>query len=242
MISRTCATLRLSMRGAWLTLRKVFCIIRPPMTRRTLVRGLAAGLLALIAAAAPAVGADNCADLARRALAECEAGRQATARMERQAHFERGQALGEQAVAADDASADAHFALFCNLGELMRLDGENLSQVFQLRRLMAELDRTLELDPNHVDAMAAKGTLLVRLPRLLGGDSVKGEAMLRQVLLRDPNAFTTRLALANVCEARGDRQEALAFAARALQIAREQGRADKVAEAQAALSELRATR
>jgi len=124
----------------------------------------------------------------------------------------------------------------------MRLDGENLTQVFQLRRLMAEVDRTLELDPNHVDAMAAKGTLLVRLPRLLGGDSVKGEAMLRQVLLRDPNAFTTRLALANVCEARGDRQEALAFAARALQIAREQGRADKVAEAQAALSELRATR
>src|SRR5207237_1284930 len=95
------------------------------------------------------------------------------------------QALAERAVALDDNSADAHFALFCNLGELMRLDGENLTQVFQLRRLMAEVDRTLELDPNHVDAMAAKGTLLVRLPRLLGGDSVKGEAMLRQVLLRE---------------------------------------------------------
>src|SRR5207247_148579 len=145
----------------------------------------------------------------------------------------------EPAAALADNSAAAHFALFCNLGELMRLDGENLSQIFQLRRLMAELDRTLELDPNHVDAMAAKGTLLVRLPRLLGGDSVKGEAMLRQVLLRDPNAFTTRLALANVCEARGDRQEALAFAARALQIAREQGRADKVAEAQGALGRVR---
>src|SRR5439155_106677 len=102
---------------------------------------------------------------------------------------------------------DAHFALFCNLGELMRLDGENLSQIFQLRRLMAEVDRTLELNPNHVDAMAAKGTLLVRLPRLLGGDSARGEAMLREVLARDPNAFTTRLALANVCEARGDGAE-----------------------------------
>ena len=181
-------------------------------------------------------------DLLRAARSECEGGRRTADRAARKAHFDRGQALAERAVALDDNSADAHFALFCNLGELMRLDGENLSQVFQLRRLMAELDRTLELDPNHVDAMAAKGTLLVRLPRLLGGDSVKGEAMLRQVLLRDPNAFTTRLALANVCEARGDRQEALAFAARALQIAREQGRADKVAEAQAALSELRATR
>ena len=185
---------------------------------------------------------DSVASLTASARAECEGGRRTIDREARKAHFDRGQALAERAVALDDNSADAHFALFCNLGELMRLDGENLSQVFQLRRLMAELDRTLELDPNHVDAMAAKGTLLVRLPRLLGGDSVKGEAMLRQVLLRDPNAFTTRLALANVCEARGDRQEALAFAARALQIAREQGRADKVAEAQAALSELRATR
>ena len=185
---------------------------------------------------------DSVASLAASARAECEGGRRTMDREARKAHFDRGQALAERAVALDDNSADAHFALFCNLGELMRLDGENLTQVFQLRRLMAEVDSTLELDPNHVDAMAAKGTLLVRLPRLLGGDSVKGEAMLRQVLLRDPNAFTTRLALANVCEARGDRQEALAFAARALQIAREQGRADKVAEAQAALSELRATR
>ena len=90
--------------------------------------------------------------------------------------------------------------------------------------------------------MAAKGTLLVRLPRLLGGDSTRGEAMLREVLQRDPNAFTTRLTLANLCEARGERDEALAFATRALQIAREQGRADKVAEAQAALAELRAAR
>jgi len=185
---------------------------------------------------------DSVASLTASARAECEGGRRTIDREARKAHFDRGQALAERAVALDDNSADAHFALFCNLGELMRLDGENLTQVFQLRRLMAEVDRTLELDPNHVDAMAAKGTLLVRLPRLHGGDSVKGEAMLRQVLLRDPNAFTTRLALANVCEARGDRQEALAFAARALQIAREQGRADKVAEAQAALAELRAAR
>src|SRR5436189_294640 len=199
-------------------------------------------LASLSLATATRAADDSVPSLAASARVECDAGRRAADREARKEHFDRGQALAERAVALDDNSAEAHFALFCNLGELMRLDGENLSQIFQLRRLMAELDRTLELDPNHVDAMAAKGTLPVRLPRLLGGDSVKGEAMLRQVLLRDPNAFTTRLALANVCEARGDRQEALAFAARALQIAREQGRADKVAEAQAALSELRATR
>jgi len=194
-----------------------------------------------LAVATTARAIDNsAASLAAAARVECETGRRAADRQARKDHFDRGQALAERAVALDDNNADAHFAVFCNLGELMRLDGENLSQVFLLRRLMSELDRTLALNPDHVDAMAAKGTLLVRLPRLLGGNSARGEAMLREVLLRDPTAFNSRLTLANLCEARGDRDEALIFATRALQIAREQGRADKVAEAQTVLAELRA--
>jgi tetratricopeptide (TPR) repeat protein len=179
-------------------------------------------------------------DLARRAMTECEQGRHATVREERQSHFERGQQLAQQAVAADDNSAAAHFAVFCNMGELMRIDGESISSVFQLRKLMAELDRTLQIDPGHTDALSSKGQLLVRLPRLLGGNVEEGEAMLRQVIQKDPSAVASRLALARTCEARGDRDEALAFTTRALQIAREQGRADKVAEAQAILAELRA--
>src|SRR5207302_1002457 len=196
-------------------------------------------LVCLSLATAVRAADDSVPSLAASARAECDAGRRATDREARKEHFDRGQALAERAVALEQNSADAHFALFCNLGELMRLDGENLSQLVQRRRLMAEVDRTLELDPNHVDAMAAKGTLLVRLPRLLGGDSARGEAMLREVLARDPNAFTTRLALANVCEARGDRHEALIFATRALQIAREQGDVGLVREAATERSVLR---
>ena len=150
--------------------------------------------------------------------------------------------LAERAVALDDRNAEGHFALFCNMGELMRLDGESLSSAWGLRRLMAEVDRTLELQPQHTDALAAKGTLLLRLPRLFGGDAQKGEAMLREVIQKDPSAVSSRLTLAKTCEARGERAEALAFASRALQIAREQGRADKIAEAQATLAELRASR
>jgi tetratricopeptide (TPR) repeat protein len=198
---------------------------------------------ACLCLASPLRAADDSAtSLAAAARAECEAGRRAPEHDVRKDHFTRGQMLAERAVELDDNNAEAHFSLFCNLGEIMRLDGENLSQVFLLNRLMGELDRTLQLDPNHVDAMAAKGTLLVRLPRLLGGDTAKGETILRTVIQRDPNAVTSRLALANVCDARGERDEALAFATRALQIAREQGRADKVAEAQATLAQLRATR
>jgi tetratricopeptide (TPR) repeat protein len=209
------------------------------------MRGLRLGALVgyLCLGVVPAIAADDSAtSLAAASRAECEAGRRAELRDDRKAHFDRGQELGERAVAADDQDADAHFALFCNLGELLRLDGETITSVIGFRRMMSELDRTLELNPQHTDALAAKGTFLIRLPRLLGGDAEKGEQMLRQVIRMDPNAVSSRLTLAKTCEARGNRDEALAFATRALQIAREQGRADKVAEAQATLSELRADR
>lgn len=105
------------------------------------------------------------------AMKECRAGRIAQEKVSRVAHFEKGQVLGEQAVALDDRSAEAHFALFCNLGELMRVDGElSITSVMGFRRMTKELDRTLELAPDHLDAMSAKGTFLVRLPSMLGGD------------------------------------------------------------------------
>ncbi len=62
-------------------------------------------------------------DLIAGALQACHDGRIAPDRATRSALYEKGQSLGEQAVAADEQSADAHFALFCNLGELMRIDG-----------------------------------------------------------------------------------------------------------------------
>jgi tetratricopeptide (TPR) repeat protein len=207
------------------------------------MRGLASAVLMVsLCLLSVTAYAETAVSLAAAARADCEAGRRAPDRATRKQHFDRGQMLAERAVALDDRNADAHFALFCNMGELMRLDGESISSAFALRRLMAEVNRTLELDPQHTDALAAKGTLLLRLPRLFGGDAQKGEAMLREVIERDPNAVSSRLTLAKTCEARGERAEALAFASRALQIARDQGRADKIAEAQATLAELRASR
>ena len=208
---------------------------------RTLAAWMTGAALAVLSANAVAAQ-ESAADLAAKALRECEAGRELKDRDARKARFDAGQAIAERAVALDDNSAAAHFSLFCNIGELMRIDGESLRSVFALRRMMAELDRTLELDPGHVDAMASKGTLLIRLPRILGGDAQKGEAMLRDVIRLDPSAFNSRLTLARACNARGDRDEAVAFATRALQIAKQQGKPDKVAEAQTCLAELRSGR
>jgi hypothetical protein len=203
----------------------------------------AALLAALCSLPALAPAAESPANgLAQQSLGECEAGRQSRDRRDREVRFLRGRELAERAVALDDRSADAHFALFCNRGETMRLDGESIRDVVGLRGLLRELDRTIELQPDHAGALSAKGTFLVRLPRLLGGDVDRGEAMLHRVITLDPTAVTARISLARVCEYRGKRDEGIEYARRALQFAKELGRADKVAEAQAMLAELGATR
>jgi len=205
----------------------------------TVLRAVAAATAAVAIALPQVAGAaQSASDLTTRAMQECDLGQDATSRDTRKEHFERGEALATQAVALDDKSAQAHFAIVCNLGEMLRLDGEKITSVFELRRLLSEVDRTLQLDPNHVDAMATKGTLLVRLPRVFGGDAKEGERLLREVVKRDDNAVTSRITLAKTVVQRGDRNEAIQLAARARQIAEQQGRADKVAEAQATLDEL----
>ena len=176
--------------------------------------------------------------LATEAMTECNSGRDGHERAERLAHWKKGEELARQAIAADEKNANGHFALFCNMGEAKRIDGESLQALVNLGTLMHELDRTLELNPNHADALAAKGVLLVRLPKVFGGDTAKGETMLRKVLTLEPNAFTSRIGLARVCEASNRHDEAVTLATRALEIARSQNRPTKVAEAEAVLGEI----
>jgi hypothetical protein len=206
----------------------------PTVLRTVAVLAAAAAIILPRAATATATASD----LTAQAMRECDLGQDASSRDDRKAHFERGESLATRAVALDDKSAPAHFAIVCNLGEILRLDGEKITSLLSLRRLLAEVDRTLELDPNHVNAMATKGTLLVRLPRLLGGNPEEGERLLREVVKRDDSAVTSRITLAKTCVERGQRDEGIQLASRALQIARQEGRADKVAEAQATLDEL----
>jgi tetratricopeptide (TPR) repeat protein len=189
--------------------------------------------------AGTALAQSPAAALSAAAQRECDLGRAAKGREVRLAHFQQGQALAERALGADDRLADAHFALFCSLGEQMRIDGEGLPSIVGFRRLMAALDRTLELDPAHLDALSAKGTFLVRLPAFLGGDTARGERMLREVIRRDPKAVNARITLARVQAVQGDRERALALASEALQLARAERRADLLPEAQATLAELR---
>jgi tetratricopeptide (TPR) repeat protein len=181
---------------------------------------------------------DGGPSLTQQALAECKLGRQSNVRTDRERHFSAGLALVKRAFETHETSADTYFARFCNKGELARIDGESVAALVALSGLMADLDRTLEIDPDHHEALASKGIMLIRLPSLFGGDAAKGESMLRRVLVLDPNAVSSRLVLAECCERRGERDEALGLARRALEIATAQGRSDKVAEARATLAKL----
>jgi len=205
-------------------------------------RIMAAGLLAVSTALLPTVvqAGGSVRDLTRQARMECNHGRAAMERGARLAHFQQGQALAERAVALDEQYADAHFALFCNLGEQLRLDGEAMTSVFGFRRMMNELDRTLELNPSHLDALSAKGTLLVKLPRVLGGDPERGEQLLQQVIKKEPKAVNARLALAKVRCERGRHREAVTLASDALTIARKHERTEFISEAKAVLQQVRA--
>jgi len=187
----------------------------------------------------PSLAQDSATALSAEAQQQCDLGRAAKGRTLRLAHFRQSQTLAERAVASDDQLADAHFALFCSLGEQMRIDGESFSSIFGFRRMMAALNRTLELNPEHLDALSSKGTFLVRLPAFLGGDAAKGERMLRQVIQRDPKAVSARVTLAKVYAAQGDHEEAIALASEALQLAQSERRADLLPEAQATVVELR---
>lgn len=185
----------------------------------------------------PALAQASGASLPKQALEQCDQGRLATDRTSRLAHFQQGQRFGEQAVVEDEGSADAHFALFCNLGELLRVDGENLTSLFGLRRMMQELNRALEINPAHIDALSAKGTLLVKLPGFLGGDTQKGEQLLQEVVQQAPKAVNARLALARVWCQRGRHDEAVTLASEALALAEQHQRLSFIPEAQALLQQ-----
>lgn len=178
-------------------------------------------------------------ELATQSMEECQRGRSAEARHIRLAHFERAQVLAEKAVALNDQLPDAHYSLFCTLGEQLRIDGESLMGAFGFPKMMAELDRTLELDPNHLNAISSKATFLVRLPSFFGGDMEKGKKLLRRVIREEPTCINARLTLAKVLSDDGDYPEAISLAKMALKYSEETGQEDFIKESKLTLAQLR---
>jgi hypothetical protein len=165
--------------------------------RRCVMRGAARGLVAAIVLQWCVLQPQSShampqgSLLAREALARCmEAeGREGA---EQEQLLREGLRLAEHAVAADDDDAAAHFAVFCNLGKLLRSSGVGLGTFTDVRRVRREIDRTLELAPLDPDVLAAKGGLLYNLPSFLGGDEAEATQLFIRAFIADPSNVTTR--------------------------------------------------
>jgi hypothetical protein len=168
-----------------------------------------AAFLALLSAG-PTTALPSGSDAAAESLSLCERA-DAMSGDERAAALARGMTLAEKAIAADERDALAHFATVCNLGKQMEAEGLSIGQLFSLRRLRREVDKTLELAPDDADALAAKGALLLRLPRWFGGDAAEAEVLLRRALRSEPDNGTARCYLAKALQARGATEEARAL-------------------------------
>lgn len=154
-------------------------------------------VIAVVIAAVTAVGANadtsvpKGSAIAGQALALCKEAQQAN-EDQQEALLERAQKLAERAVAEHQGDPTAHFAMFCSLGRRLEIEGVGFGSLEAIRRLRREIDTALALAPQWVDAKVGKGALLMRLPRLLGGDPDEGQRLLRDAIAADPDHVDAR--------------------------------------------------
>jgi hypothetical protein len=130
---------------------------------------------------------------------------------ERQRVLMRGLKLAQDAAVADPSDAQAHFAVFCNLGKQVQSRALGLRDLGAIGRLRHELDTALALAPDDAGALTAKGAMLLALPWFLGGDMRRGEELLRTALIKDPTNAAARRYLTQALRARGADDEAHAL-------------------------------
>ncbi|HVM97615.1 MAG TPA: TRAP transporter TatT component family protein [Candidatus Acidoferrales bacterium] len=177
-------------------------------------------------------------ELSRKALECLRRGEDATTNESKLAAYREGLQYAEQAIAQDDADADAHFARFANRGRILLLEG-GTPNPFNLLTIGRDLDRALELNPNHADALAAKGGLYRQLPRLLGGSTSKAEECLNRAIAIEPDrAVGARVELAQLYRDRGEPERGIPLLRAAISIAERDGKKRQQAEAANLLNQL----
>jgi len=157
---------------------------------------------------------------------------------EKRALLAQSLSVAEQAVAENERDPVAHFAVFCAVGRQAQLDGSGVLTLFKVRRMRAAVDRALELAPDYPAALLGKGSLLLNLPWLLGGDKEEGERLIRRALAAEPDYVDARLTLARALAARGRRAEARDEANAAAQAADRANEAADAAEARRLAADL----
>lgn len=150
-------------------------------------------------AVSPANGAPLGSPAANEALARC---READwlAGHARAQRLSSGLALAEQALAANEEDAAAHFGIFCNLGKILQTAVPSPWILADVRRIHRAIDRAIALAPRDPELWVAKGALLLNLPSFLGGDRDEAERWIVAAFVVDPDNQTVRAYLVQAVE------------------------------------------
>jgi len=145
------------------------------------------------------------------------AGDAAPAKHDKLKFFDRGYAVGKQAVQIDPNSADAHLWLMIDRGRQGQTRGV-LNSLWMIPELKREINTVLKIDPNNTLAMDVKAMLFYEVPGIAGGDLNVAEHTLHQALALDSNYSLLYTDMAKVMEARHNYERAKWYLTRCLQV------------------------
>ena len=177
-------------------------------------------------------------DLAKHALDCLHRGEDATTKEAKLAAYSDGLQWAERAVAADDNNADAHYARFANQGRIMQVEGA--VNPLNLLAVNRELDRTLELNPDHADALAARGGMYRQLPWALGGNLQKAADYLSRAVALDSDACGSRIELAETYRDMGHPERSIPLLEKAAEVAERMHKQHQLHQARELLAQLAA--
>lgn len=130
-----------------------------------------------------------------------------TDRAKRREAYEEGAKAAKQAFQLDDSNADAHFFHAVNLGNATRLQGVT-SGALAVNEIKSCLERAIEINPKHPQALQMMGGMLLELPRFLGGSEKKAQAYLERAIAADGNYANARMLVAKLYRKQGRIEDA----------------------------------
>jgi tetratricopeptide (TPR) repeat protein len=116
---------------------------------------------------------------------------------DRVAAYERGREAGHRAIALAPRSDRAHLWYAINTGRLAELRGLVRAAAL-LSTIREESELVLALNPGNVDGLILAAGLAAEVPRVLGGDRDRAEALFKRALAADPHQTGGRLELARL--------------------------------------------
>jgi len=131
--------------------------------------------------------------------------------------FEEGRDYGKEAMKMDDKSTWSHFWYMVNVGRIGQTKGV-LNSLILVPEVEKEINKTLQLDPEHTGALDAKAMLFYELPGLLGGNLNKSIEALSEGIALDSNYTLLYVDMGKVYMKKKDYEKARWFLKKAVDI------------------------